>query len=132
MKFKVSTLGDETAAIMALAWAHRLEYLFQCQQEGLLSNPACKAMVLAQYVEQPAFARIMEGARQTPLPRGHTLWTSGEAGRDRRVQISFNANLVKWRLTRTNQGDLACHRPGTVEGGGSARCADRGRTSSST
>ena len=43
-------------------------------------------------------AGVLEHLRLPVLQRGVTLWNSGEAGAERRRQISHRANVAKWML----------------------------------
>eukprot|EP00974_Lingulodinium_polyedra_P112668 10902196-Lingulodinium_polyedra.AAC.1 len=63
MKFPV-VLGDDTARVMASAWAHKMQFLYDASREGLLDKADTKAAVLAAYDEQepPEFRAIMEKA----------------------------------------------------------------------
>lgn len=48
-------LGDEAAWTLAMGWAQRMQYMWDCHQEGLLANPDEAAECMLRYDEAPEF-----------------------------------------------------------------------------
>lgn len=57
-----TTIGGEQAKIVADAWADRMQFLYDRDQEGGFTSPEKAAETLAEYTEPVEFAQLMDGA----------------------------------------------------------------------
>eukprot|EP00974_Lingulodinium_polyedra_P045208 4335482-Lingulodinium_polyedra.AAC.1 len=68
-KFNVS-LGKEEARVLAVSWAHKMQYLWDSHQEGLLQSAATRAACLEAYEEPEEFASLMTNASKAVKEAG--------------------------------------------------------------
>ena len=55
---------------MVSAWAHRMQYMWEAEQQGLLDDPAMAAAVMAGYEPPPDFTALMDAGNQTIKAEG--------------------------------------------------------------
>ena len=60
-------VGEEPARILAEAWCHRMQLLYDADMDGLLSDPATKAATLEAMEEPPEFVALLVGANDAIL-----------------------------------------------------------------
>lgn len=71
-KCKIS-LGEEAAKTITEAWAHRMQFLYTSDQDGLFTTPALTGHAMALYQEPAKFTELMERAKGELLELGSRI-----------------------------------------------------------
>eukprot|EP00974_Lingulodinium_polyedra_P002833 264977-Lingulodinium_polyedra.AAC.1 len=74
MKFPTS-LGESQSKVLASAWANRMQFLFEADQQGLLAQPEVRAQTLEAYsaAEPEDFVELMDSGAPEAKEHGERI-----------------------------------------------------------